>query len=169
MPLPNTNGLPETFTRRGLFRSLGGARQADPVRPPWSLREAAFVAACTGCGDCVRACPQSILTLTSGYPETSFAHAGCNSCGLCADACAPRALDRTAQPEWRHTVAIGTGCLAAQGVVCRICAEQCDVTAIRFRLVVGGKSRPVLNTAACTGCGACIGTCPTQAITITTA
>lgn len=169
MPLHNTNVPPETFTRRGLFRALGGSRQADPIRPPWSLREGAFIATCTGCGDCVRACPQGILALISGYPETSFAAAGCDSCESCAEACAPRALDQATQPEWRHAVAIGTGCLANLGVVCRICAEQCDVSAIRFRLVVGGKGRPILNTAACTGCGACVGTCPANAITITTA
>ncbi|MFA7431788.1 MAG: ferredoxin-type protein NapF [Rhodospirillaceae bacterium] len=165
----NPKVLPDSLSRRGLFRALGGARQVEAIRPPWSLPERLFVTACTGCGDCTRACPQGILTLNAGYPETSFANAGCDGCGECATACTDEALDRATQPAWRHTIAIGAACLAEQGIVCRVCAEHCDASAIRFRLAVGGRGGPILNIAACTACGACVGPCPSNAITIITA
>jgi ferredoxin-type protein NapF len=169
MQINHPKVLPEALSRRGLFRALGGARQVEAIRPPWSLPEAAFVGACTGCGDCVRACPQGILKLTAGYPETSFADAGCDRCGDCATACTARAIDPATQPAWRHTIAIGAACLAEQGVVCSVCAEHCDASAIRFRLAVGGRGGPILNITACTACGACVGPCPPNAISVITA
>ena len=59
---------------------------------------------------------------------------------------------------------IGDACLARRQVECRICGEVCDASAIRFRPTLGGVSRPELDHAACTGCGACVAPCPAHAI-----
>lgn len=169
MPPTNTKVSHPSYSRRGLFRALAGARQVEPVRPPWSLPAAAFRAACTGCGDCVRGCPQGILSLVSGFPETSFTAAGCDSCGACASACRTGALAPATQPQWRHGVTIQAGCLAEGGIVCRVCGEHCDSRAITIRPAVGGRARPILDAAACTGCGECVAACPAGAITLTPA
>jgi ferredoxin-type protein NapF len=80
-------------------------------------------------------------------------------------ACTPGALRReAAQPGWQHRASIGEACLARRGVECRICGEACGVGAIRFRPRVGGVALPELTDEACTGCGACLGPCPAQAI-----
>ena len=44
------------------------------------------------------------------------------------------------------------------------CGESCEVRAIRFRQVPGGVALPEIDDAACTGCGACLASCPTSAI-----
>lgn len=59
---------------------------------------------------------------------------------------------------------IGAACLALKQVVCHSCGDACEVRAIRFKLRAGGVSVPELDTAACTGCGACRGACPVGAI-----
>jgi ferredoxin-type protein NapF len=68
------------------------------------------------------------------------------------------AHDPQARPE------IGAACLALRQVVCRSCGDACEVRAIRFKLRPGGVAVPELDPAACTGCGACRGTCPVRAI-----
>jgi ferredoxin-type protein NapF len=151
--------------RRNLFRADPRGMRA-PIRPPWSLDEAAFVAACTRCAACVDHCPESILVRDlHGYPEASFEREGCTWCGECVRRCEPGALRvRAGVPPWRHKARISDACLAVQGVTCRSCGDACEPRAIRFTPVVGGRARPAIDDSACTGCGACIGTCPVDAI-----
>lgn len=161
----NTAVSTQRLSRRGLFRRLAGSRTPEAVRPPGAGTEARFLADCTGCGACVDACPEGILAMSGGYPEVQFSHGGCDFCGACADVCRPGALSGAA--VFGHRVTIGSGCLSAAGVVCRICAEQCETGAIRIRPAVGGRAAPELDAAACTGCGACIGPCPAGAVAVT--
>lgn len=152
-------------TRRDFLR---GRRASAPpaLRPPWALAEEEFLARCSRCGDCQRACPAGILVGgAGGFPTVDFSHAECSFCGDCLTACTPGALRRApGQPAWDHRARIGADCLAQRGVECRICGEACGVSAIRFRPRVGGVALPQLDDAACTGCGACLAPCPTQAI-----
>ncbi len=64
-------------------------------------------------------------------------------------------------PGWQ--VQIGPQCLALQKVECRMCADACEPRAIRFQPALGGISQMVLNLAACTACGECVGVCPVGA------
>lgn len=68
------------------------------------------------------------------------------------------ALDRVAQ--------IGAACLSTQGVACRMCEEQCDADAIRFRLAPGGRALPFIALERCDGCGACAAPCPVGAVAL---
>lgn len=147
---------------------LGGrtALVPSPQRPPWALAEAAFLSACTRCGECVSACPTGLLQTGAGrYPYADFNHGHCTFCGDCSRACAPHAIgaDLAARP-WDIRISIASSCLTEQGVVCRTCGELCEVAAIRFTPTLGGVSRPQLDAERCTGCGECLAPCPTQAI-----
>ena len=68
------------------------------------------------------------------------------------------------QAPWSIRARIGSACLAVQGVLCRLCEEPCEETAIRFRPALGGYALPEIDGEACSGCGACVSACPAQAI-----
>lgn len=61
------------------------------------------------------------------------------------------------------TVAAGS-CVEGHGIVCRRCAEVCAQSAVR--ILARGARGAVIDTAACTGCGDCVPTCPVEAITL---
>ena len=149
-------------------RRFLGARAPGPApfRPPWSLSEPLFLDRCTRCDDCVKACPTGLLLRAQGgFPEADFSAAACTLCGDCARACATGAIGRdTSLQAWSFGIAISEGCLAAQGVDCRVCGELCDTAAIRFRPRIGGAPLPEVDNTLCTGCGACIAPCPVTAI-----
>jgi ferredoxin-type protein NapF len=155
-------------TRRQFLRGRFSARHSSPgspLRPPWALGEEAFLAACTRCGDCVRACPQGILLEDGGYPRIEFGKGECTFCGDCAAACQPGALRRAeGQVPWRLLPLIGDACLARQNVMCRSCGDACAALAIRFRPQVGGAALPEVIAERCSGCGGCVAPCPARAV-----
>ena len=153
-----------TVSRASFLR--GGFRNEVPaIRPPWALDEPAFTALCDGCRRCSDACPEKIIvTGRGGLPEMNFAGGGCSFCGDCVGACPIGALIDRGQAPWRHKAQVGSQCLSWQGVVCRLCQDQCEAMAILFRPALGGYALPEVDAAACTGCGLCIGVCPVKAI-----
>lgn len=137
-----------------------------PLRPPGAVDERAFRQLCTGCGDCVVACPQAIITAgRGGAPVLDLSRARCDFCNACTDACTTGAL--VAGADWPWRARIGSGCLSLRGVSCRICEDGCDAAAIRFRPALGGCATPRIDPLSCTGCGECISLCPEAAITLT--
>jgi len=153
--------------RRG-FLKLSPDTRMHPIRPPWALGEDAFQHACTRCGDCIETCPEKILIRegVNGYPRIDFKRGECTFCSDCVKACPTTALHRTQALAWMIKAHVGDACLAAQQVICTTCAEQCEAGAIHFIPLAGAVSQPQINTHACTGCGACIAPCPTQAIEV---
>ena len=51
--------------------------------------------ACTGCGDCVEACPFGAISLVpgDGGEVATIDRAGCKGCGACAPVCPEDAID----------------------------------------------------------------------------
>lgn len=100
-----------------------------------------------------------------GFPEVTFQDSGCTECGECVRACAPHALHQVpGMTPWPWRPVIQDTCLAHRQVECRVCGEACDHGAIRFKPQLRSVSQPVVDTDACTGCGACQARCPTRAI-----
>ncbi|MBB4301997.1 ferredoxin-type protein NapF [Rhodobium orientis] len=157
--------MPRTFSRRELFNRIGGTDAV--LRPPFALQEDAFVECCTGCGRCIRACPQGILGAGRGnYPVLDFARGACTFCGACAEACTEGALGDPAGAPWRLRASVGDACLERSGIACRACEAWCEPRAIRFRPALGGRSEILIDPELCTGCGACIAPCPKGAIDV---
>jgi ferredoxin-type protein NapF len=155
-----------SVSRASLLR--GRLREPGTVlRPPWARSEAVFSNLCDACDACREACPEGIIEHGSGrLPVIDFRGGGCTFCRRCLEACPTGALSAAVAPPWPYQARIGSGCLAARGIVCRLCAEHCESRAIRFRLVVGGAAVADIDAGACNGCGACVGVCPNDSIRI---
>jgi ferredoxin-type protein NapF len=161
-----------SIERRGFL--FGRHRREAPTRtPPWAPAYARFIDLCTRCGDCLKACPRGILVSgDGGFPNVDFGLGACTFCGDCVRACDAGALGPAtdasgdALKPWSRVAVIDDSCLAARGIVCRVCEEQCDARAVRVRLAVGGAAAPVVAAASCTGCGACVASCPAHAIAV---
>jgi ferredoxin-type protein NapF len=154
----------EALSRRNFLRARLKPGP-PPVRPPWTT-EAAVKDFCTGCGACKDVCPTGVIALDGEqHPYLDFRAAECTQCGACAEACEAPVFTRSLVPAFAHIAVIGTSCLTFQGVMCRTCGETCREGAIRFHMRIGGPAIPELSEQDCTGCGACIATCPGDAIT----
>lgn len=167
-----TTQTQRALSRAQVIRGRFFGRDRAPARPPWTVGQGVFAERCTACGDCVDACPEGILVRGArGIPEVNFGLGECTFCGSCADSCragalhAPRDGSGVPRVPWSASVRIGDGCLSARGVVCRICAEQCEARAIRFA-DPRGHGRPLADPESCTGCGACVAPCPARAIEV---
>ncbi len=160
---------PQKPSRRNFLRG-NFTNKVNEVRPPWAKGELLFKERCTRCNDCIDACPEHVLAVADdGYPRVVFSQSGCTFCAECLESCKAGALQglRTDTDQaFHHVMKISDNCLSVKGVVCRACGDHCDARAISFTLLTRGRSLPEIQTAACTGCGQCIPSCPADAITI---
>jgi len=149
---------------------LRPGRSGDDLRPPWLLDVHSFTDACTRCGRCAELCPEKILVPgDGGFPMVDFSLGECTFCGQCTTDCEAKLfhLDiNSPSTGWTHKAAVSERCLTNFGVMCRSCEDTCEPRAIRFPLSAGVVPGPVINADSCTGCGACIGPCPEQAISM---
>ena len=150
--------MAEGVSRRGFLT----ARPAPAFRPGPPGTTAASRTACTGCGDCLTACPQQLLRITEGRVAINFAAGECTFCNACATACPAPVFAEPA--TMAHLAAITDACLARRGTTCMSCRDACPEDAIRFTPRRGGPFLPDLSPTDCTGCGACIAPCPSEAI-----
>ena len=154
-----------TVNRRDFLRGRRAPRTV--FRPPWALDEQRFIEQCSRCNACIERCPEGILLRgDGGFPEVVFRRGACTFCGDCVTACEPHALADNGQAPWLWTAVIGERCLAVRGITCRSCGDACEVEAIAFRPLLGGRSEIEVDNQACTGCGECIRVCPENVITM---
>ncbi|QPB43481.1 ferredoxin-type protein NapF [Rodentibacter haemolyticus] len=141
----------------------------EGIRPPWSVAENEFVEQCTRCRDCIDICETQILIGgDGGFPEIRFDKGECTFCRKCVEVCRQPIFRPLEEQPWTHKINIGANCLAQQHIECRSCQDNCSMNAIRFRLQIGGVAQPTVNPESCNGCGACIQSCPVNAIEIST-
>ena len=173
------------FFSVGLRKALGKAIEAvehkvaagQHVRPPGALPEAAFLAACTRCGECTVRCPAHAIRPLG--PETGFASGtpairpDLTACLMCLDmpcaASCPTDALTVPVDGWRHVkmarATIDTDiCIAYEGQECGICAQVCPGGERAIYLNEFGQ--PVLADG-CTGCGTCVIACVTSPKSIT--
>lgn len=141
------------------------AKPAPEFRPPWAV-EARLDALCTRCGDCARACGEGIIDMSGGLPRIRFGGRECTFCGDCASACTVGVFADGTERPWPVTVELGADCLLHAGIACRVCTDACDTAALRFDLRVRPVGAITINAEACTGCAACLPSCPTASLTL---
>ena len=155
--------MPIGVTRRDLFRrsSTDGPR----ILPPWAHPRGVFANLCDGCAQCVSACPQNIIEIDrNNLAFVNFQKGFCDFCEECEMACPSKALNKQENPAWSHFAKIDAKCLSVKGTVCRLCEENCEAQAIRFRPAMNGRSIPFVDMNKCDGCGGCQAVCPTEAV-----
>ena len=153
------------------LQTESGLKNNRLIRPPGSLPEDKFVAACTGCGECLKVCPNNALQSTlleaglAGLytprlvPRIGYCEEFCNFCGR---VCPTEAI-RVLPLEEKRLIQMGvahinkTRCIAWDSdKICLVCNEQCS-----YHAVVGDeKKRPIVKEEKCTGCGICENKCP---------
>lgn len=158
-----------SLARRGFFKGSFKASEV-PLRPPWAVPEHEFIHKCNRCGDCITACPEQIIkTGEGGFPYVDFNISACTFCADCVQACDHDAFNTPVESHsaWSLNLFINnSSCLAYKNVECRVCSEACSENVIKFSPRLGGVALPVITDDLCTGCGACVGSCPGRAITL---
>ncbi len=189
-------------SRRQVLAALGGgiagvvvmrthplAHAPEPtlIRPPGAQDEAAFLARCLRCSQCMKVCPTSGLqpAFLEGGPEAlwtphlvprlGYCNYGCNACGQICPSGAIPALDlaRKRQAVLGRASIDRDRCLPwAHGVACIVCEEMCPVApkAIRLEEVSVADDlgqmvrvqRPYVLSDVCIGCGICEYQCPVE-------
>jgi ferredoxin-type protein NapF len=162
---------PVDRSRRAFLTGRIGGEPRTPrlgPSPPW-LAGLISPEGCLSCGQpCVEACPEEIVRThppehpDAGLAYIDFAAGPCTFCRACIEVCPEFAIGK---PKGRALppVELDPGkCLAAQGVVCIICVARCPERAITGR--PGGHVS--VTAAKCTGCGACVPSCPVGALDV---
>jgi len=163
-------------SRRDFFKTLKKPLQQNTeviplvVRPPYGLDESIFQKECVICESkaCVSSCEEKIILIQEdGTPMLNFTKSGCTFCEACALVCESNVLrlqHTHTSEKLNATFHISTqACVAHNGVICFSCKEPCIDDAILFN----GMFNPVIDMDRCTGCGFCLGRCPTLAIDFT--
>lgn len=152
--------------RRFVSGGLGGG--VMPLYPPWAGDRQEFERRCTRCHDCVTACPGDIIRISeTGSPVVDFTLGECTFCGDCARQCEAKVLDPTStHPAWPYRARVISGCLANEHIMCDSCRDNCPETAIVMRPNIGRPATPFIDDTLCSGCGACVRSCPSGAIRV---
>ena len=137
------------------------------LRPPYGLNESLFQNECIECESkaCVISCDEKIIFIKEdGTPTLNFSKSGCTFCEACANSCGVKVLSlehtlNQKQLNTKFTIST-TSCIAHNGVICFSCKEPCIDDAILFN----GLFNPIIDMDKCSGCGFCLGRCPTYAI-----
>lgn len=157
--------------RRELFSSLFSSKekrepQQQFIRPPYFKDESSFHNMCQECdGKCSTVCEENIIRIHKDKtPYLDLSSNGCTFCDACAKECPFEVLTLDEKKDINAIFEIDMlKCLSWNTTMCFSCKDPCLSHAIEFL----GMFRPSIKFDLCTGCGFCVGVCPTQAIRYT--
>jgi len=145
-------------------------RKDRPVLPAGAHSISNFTSKCVGCGLCTTVCPSKCLRPSTdptrmGRVELDFRHGWCKpNCTKCGSVCPTGAIEVVGAKRHAHVgyaVWDRASCIrTTEGTQCHACVKHCPVRAIKL---IGGF--PVVDRAACVGCGACEHYCPARPLT----
>lgn len=152
--------------RRRFFTASIKASSPTTLRLPWSKNEANFTKNCTQCQKCVEVCETSIIKRDrQGFPYVDFTTDECTFCQKCVDVCDVDMFDDpNTTKAWQAEVIVNDKCLTKYQIYCQSCRDACDARVISFPLVLHQTPQPDINQQDCTACGACVSSCPQDAI-----
>jgi ferredoxin-type protein NapG len=132
------------------------------LRPPGAVEEEMFLERCTGCADCLEACPHDAIQLLKiGTPVIFPEESPCHLCEdlPCIGACETEALlplTGRAQVNMGMAKILPKMCTAGNG--CNACVSKCPTGAISMDFAL---LRINVDDATCVGCGVCQYICRT--------
>ncbi|TGN19229.1 4Fe-4S dicluster domain-containing protein [Leptospira idonii] len=136
--------------------------------PPGATKD--FFNLCTGCNECVFACPYTALFPVTPEKENKtfpFLDPNAKSCHLCSDwpciaVCPENALVgydvSETKPKFGKAKGIYDHCINQKtgNKTCEACFSACPVEkTVNFR-----GNLPIFSSSSCTGCGLCVEVCP---------
>jgi len=144
------------------------------IRPPYALAELEFLLSCTRCGDCIEACPYTVIFPLSTRlgvrvgetPAMDLVNKGCHLCEdwPCVSACDAGALtipettadgDTPPLPMLALASVDTEACFPYSGPECGACATSCPVPGG----LLWDQQRPYVDPENCIGCGLCREAC----------
>ena len=157
------------FTLMSLMAPDAPRPERNYLRPPGALKdEAAFAAACIGCGLCGEVCPPECIAFHtrddggSNIPYVDPFLKACILCAKCMTACPTEALTETPIREIDMGIARidRTACYPwVDRGVCGACATICPLGDRAIAFDFANVYRPVVENG-CVGCGICVEVCP---------
>ncbi len=152
------------------------AHRRNYLRPPGALKDdAAFVAACIGCGLCGEVCPPRCILFHSrgggikvNTPYIEPQDKACILCNKCMQACPTEALVMTALEKIDMGLARidRTACYPwVDRGICGACVSICPLGARAIKFKMWNQYRPVI-LGGCVGCGLCVEVCPHPSVPI---
>lgn len=131
-------------------------------RPPYAVNEVLFLRLCDNCGECQKACPNSVIEMSDGVAKLNLDYNECSLCGECLKACPTGALHASMPLKINlHPVFTNT-CNNYLQMECQHCQMACPQAAISIE----DGELPVLNEDLCNGCGQCRSSCYMGAISM---
>lgn len=156
-------------SRRRFFRGKVNTKQV--MRLPWVINEAVFTSGCTQCQDCIQSCESNIIVKDEdGFPKVDFSLGECTFCNKCIESCEQPLFsgtftEKNDEKAWPVTLEISDKCLAKNNIYCQSCRDECETSVIKFNFLNSSIPQPSINEVDCNQCGACIKSCPQDALT----
>jgi ferredoxin len=151
--------------------------RVNTIIPPGSDNYRNFSNRCTGCQQCVSACPNQVLRPSSEIenfmqPYMSFERGYCRpECVKCSQVCPSGAIRPITLAE-KSATQIGIAvwhselCVVnTDDVSCDLCARKCPtaaITMVSLNSDASSRNIPMIDTNRCIGCGACEQLCPSR-------
>ena len=161
---------------RLLAPSAAVAAPGNHLRPPGALADdAAFVAACIGCGLCGEVCPPRCILFHThdggGAVNTPYIdpeQRACSLCNKCMEVCPTEAL--VVMPRDQIDMGVAeideTACYPwVDRGICGACVTICPLGERAIGFDFANIYRPVVKQG-CVGCGLCVEVCPHPSVPI---